>query len=355
MRSLFFTACLSFSAFGALPLSQQAARTGSFVLRDGASVGIEFAHQWTPPERYRKTFDHSGAGGVAIGDFDADGKPDVFLTRPFGGAKLYRNLGGWKFQDVTAQSGVEREQRWAGGATWADVDGDGDLDLTVCGYDCANRLWRNNGDGSFTDIAAASGLAVKGGSTMMTFADFDHDGRIDLYVNGTVTGGVSYRDYLYRNTGSAFEDVTPANLAALEADHGAQWADVDGDGAVDLALTGAAGAGLHGVWRNGLAATDAARSLAVRVLDAEGRSTRAGAEVRVYAAGTRTLLGTRVMDAGSGYNSQSDAAVQFGFAVAGQVDVEVAWAGAGLTVKVLRRNVDPAAYRGRVLEVRVSR
>ncbi|MEO7799597.1 MAG: FG-GAP-like repeat-containing protein [Opitutaceae bacterium] len=182
MRIFFIIACFSFTALGAVPLSEQAARTGSFVLRDAAGVGIDFVHRWTPPERYRKTFDHSGAGGVAIGDFDGDGKPDVFLTRPFGGAKLYRNLGGWKFQDVTAQSGVEREQRWAGGATWADVDGDGDLDLAVCGYDCANRLWRNNGDGTFTEIAAASGLAAKGGSTMMTFADFDNDGDLDAYL-----------------------------------------------------------------------------------------------------------------------------------------------------------------------------
>ena len=181
LRSLIIVG-LSMSAFGATPLAPQGAQTGNFVLRDGERDGFDFVHRWTPPERYRKTFDHSGAGGVAIGDFDGDGRADVFLTRPFGGARLYRNLGGWKFQDVTVQCGVEREQLWSGGATWVDVDGDGDLDLAVCGYDCPNRLWRNNGDGTFTDIAAGSGLAARGGSTMMTFADYDNDGDLDAYL-----------------------------------------------------------------------------------------------------------------------------------------------------------------------------
>ena len=85
-----------------------------------------------------------------------------------------------------------------------------------------------------------------------------------------------------------------------------QWADVDGDHDLDLALTGARADGTHLVLRNMLAAADAARGLHVKVVDAQGRSTRAGAEVRVFAAGTQRLIGARLVDSGSGYDAQSD-------------------------------------------------
>ena len=152
---------------------------------------------------------------------------------------------------------------------------------------------------------------------------FDNDGRVDAYVNGTVTGGRSYPDTLFRNTGSRFEDVTPANIRALEADHGAIWFDFDGDGAIDLALAGSQTSGMHFLLRNLLPAAEAHRSIAVRVLDPRGRATRAGAEVRVFAAGTRQLIAARLVDSGSGYNAQSDIPVHVGLGAATRVDVEV--------------------------------
>ena len=175
-------------------------------------------------------------------------------------------------------------------------------------------FFTNRGGGRFDDRAAASGLAVDSRYDACAPADVDHDGRLDLYVNGTVTGGTSYKDALYRNTGQTFVDVTPANLRALEADHGVQWADVDADGDLDLALTGSRPDGMHLVMRNLLRAADAGRSLQVRALDASGRATLAGAEVRVFAAGTSRLLGLRLVDAGSGYDAQSDLPVHVGLA-----------------------------------------
>ena len=172
-------------------------------------------------------------------------------------------------------------------------------------------------------------------------------------MNGTVTGGISYRDFLFRNTGSRYHDATPDSLGALQADHGVQWADLDGDGDLDLALTGQAAPGLDAVLRNQLPAATATRSLSVRVLDANGRATRAGAEVRLYAAGTRRLLGTRLVDTGSGYNAQNDLPVHFGLTSLAPVDVEVVWPANGRRLVTRVASIRPAAWQGRSLTVRV--
>ena len=174
------------------------------------------------------------------------------------------------------------------------------------------------------------------------------DGRIDLYVNGTITGGVSYRDYLFLNRGSAFQDATPADVEGLKADHGAQWADVDGDGRVDLALTGSAADGMHRLLRNGAADPDR-RAVSVRALDARGRATLAGAELRVYAAGTRRLLGMRLVDSGSGYDAQNDMPTHVGVGDARTVDLELTVPAAGRRRTTAARNVDVTTVKGAVV------
>src|SRR6185436_922954 len=145
--------------------------------------------------------------------------------------------------------------------------------------------------GKFTDASAAWQVNTDSRYDSCAFADFDNDGRMDLYVNGTVTGGTSYKDYLFHNAGSRFEDVTPANINALESDHGVQWADFDNDGDMDLALTGSQASGMHHVLQNKLPAAEATRSIQVRV-------PKPGAEIRVFAAGTRRLIGMRMVDTG---------------------------------------------------------
>jgi hypothetical protein len=234
----------------------------------------------------------------------------------------------------------------------ADVDGDGRLDLVTANYGPAG-LFLGRAAGRYEDVSARWGVAVDSRDDACALADVDHDGRLDLYVNGTVTGGVSHPDRLFRNTGAAFEDVTPANVRALHADHGVQWADFDADGDVDLALTGGRPDGMHLVLRNLLPAADARRALHVAVVDGRGRATRAGAEVRVYAAGTRRLLALRLVDAGSGYDAQSAMPVHVGLPTAGRVDVTVTFPAAGRRATARVRNVDPAAHAGRALVVRV--
>ena len=169
-----------------------------------------------------------------------------------------------------------------------------------------------------------------------------------------MTGGVSYPDTLFRNAGARFEDVTPDNVKALQADHGAAWVDLDRDGDVDLSLTGSRPDGMHLVLRNLLPAAEARRSLAVRVVDTDGRATLAGAEVRLFAAGTTRLLGTRLVDSGSGYNAQNDMPVHFGLAELAPVDVEITVARGGQRRLTRVADVDPRDHAGRALVVRAA-
>lgn len=127
--------------------------------------------------------DHLLVGsGVAVGDYDGDGRPDLYFSRLEGSNALYRNLGGWRFEDVTESAGVGAAGRFSTGAAFADVDGDGRLDLFVTALGGPNALFRNRGDGSFEDVTEAAGLSSALGSTSAAFADVDGDGDLDLYV-----------------------------------------------------------------------------------------------------------------------------------------------------------------------------
>ncbi len=291
-------------------------------------------------------------------DADEDGDLDLLVANQDGDANaLFRNDGA-RFTDVAGAMGVE----WGGRAPSlatngtvrpcaADVNSDGRFDLFFANYGPNGLLLKR--DSTFVDVSAEWGVSVDGRYDACAFSDMDHDGTLDLYVNGTVTGGINYPDFLFRNTGRAYAEVTPANIKALQADHGVLWFDIDRDGDEDLSLTGAQANGMHLVMRNDLAAVDARRSLSVRVVDRRGRATRAGAEVRLYAEGTRTLLGARLVDTGSGYNAQNDMPVHFGLAEMRAVDIEVIWP-SGNRRRVTRvRNVAPQRHAGSFLTVKV--
>ncbi len=139
------------------------------------------------------TKDHvleSGGNGVALFDYDGDGRLDIYLVtaaqltpareRIAHRNALYRNLGGWKFEDVSKHAGVDAAA-WGNGVCAGDVDDDGNLDLYVTNWG-SNFLFRNRGDGTFEEVAARSGVAAGGWSTGCTFFDPDADGDLDLYV-----------------------------------------------------------------------------------------------------------------------------------------------------------------------------
>lgn len=135
----------------------------------------------------------TASGSVAIFDYDGDGLPDIYLLngstiQAMQGkekaprAALYKNLGNWKFEDVTAKAGVDNE-RLGMGLTVGDYDNDGRPDIYVSNFGGA-RLYHNNGDGTFTDVAEKLGVARRGWSTGASFGDYDGDGRLDLFVPG---------------------------------------------------------------------------------------------------------------------------------------------------------------------------
>ena len=201
--------------------------------------------------------------GIAIGDYDGDERPDVFIVSKTEQSRLFRNLGGWKFEDVTERAGlgtsaggwmdsamrlvglggdtvVDSHEWWKQGASFADVNNDGRLDLYVCRFGAPNLLYINQGDGTFREEAAARGLALSDASGMAEFCDYDRDGWLDVYIHTTMLNAVAQpsgqRDRLYHNNGNGtFTEVTErAGMSGETIAHSATWWDYDEDGWPDL-------------------------------------------------------------------------------------------------------------------------
>jgi len=195
-------------------------------------------------------------GGVAVGDVNNDGLPDLYFTSNVGPNRLYLNKGGYRFEDVTERAGVADSDGWKTGVTMADVNGDGYVDIYVSAVDFLamhghNVLYINNGDGTFTDRTKEYGLDFAGYSTQALFFDYDGDGDLDMYLlthsphpertPGPLAQPATRRagagDRLYRNDGGHFVDVSDhAGLrnGATRYGLGVVASDLNGDGCPDL-------------------------------------------------------------------------------------------------------------------------
>ena len=179
-----------------------------------------------------------GGRGSAWGDYDNDGDLDIVAVGTYQPHVLYRNNGNGTFTDVAAQAGIA-DPRGGWGSLFADYDNDGYLDLYITrgGWSGAaeNTLYHNNGDGTFTDVTHAAGVADPQSSFCAAWADYDNDGYIDLYIaDGVIGDGAA--NVLYRNNGDGTFTNTAeiAGVANTGNSLGTAWGDYDKDGYIDL-------------------------------------------------------------------------------------------------------------------------
>ncbi|WP_292889190.1 VCBS repeat-containing protein [Nonlabens sp.] len=231
---------------------------GGFNLLPSEETGIDFNN--TIEES--KFFNHYFYGqiylgsGVAIGDINNDGLPDIFFGGNQVNDKLYLNQGDFKFEDITATSTIDQHSGWTWGVTMADVNADGYLDIYVSRNgnslktkDRENKLFINNQDLTFTESAAAYGLADAGFSTQAVFFDMDNDGDLDMYqvnqlpdkklllVNEIPREQVPlFRDKLYRNDNGKFKEVSHQAGISSNVSYGlsVSASDFNNDGWTDL-------------------------------------------------------------------------------------------------------------------------
>src|SRR5713226_7171170 len=226
-------------------------------------TGVTFANTITTDDSLNVQNDvyvYNGAG-VAIGDINNDGLPDIFLAGNMVSSRLYLNKGNMRFEDITESAGV-KTKCWATGATMVDINNDGYLDIYVScsgpershGKDRANLLFINNGNGTFTEAAAQYGIADTGFTTHAVFFDYNGDGCLDLFLLnnspkdfargaadthplGVRSNSPASYNKLYRNNGDGtFTDVSQEAGILRQVGYGlgVAVADLNGDGWPDL-------------------------------------------------------------------------------------------------------------------------
>lgn len=228
-----------------------------FSLLKASHTGIRFNNSIkdTKEKNILRYANFYGGAGVGVGDFNNDGLQDLYFAGNMVPDRLYLNRGNLSFKDITKQAGIQDDGGWSTGVTIADVNNDGYADIYVSRelYDDkpewrTNLLYINNGDGTFTERAKEYGVANDQRTRHATFLDYDKDGLLDLFLltqppnpgnlseyKGTVLIKPEYTIRLYRNTGSAFEDVTQAaGVLRTGFPNAVSASDMNNDGWTDI-------------------------------------------------------------------------------------------------------------------------
>ena len=253
---------------------------------------------------------------IASADYDNDGDLDLFCGTQTAGTPgtnfLYRNNGNGTFTNVTSASGlITLAYTW--GSDWGDFDNDGDMDLYIANYNynyAVNQLYRNNGNNTFTEVGVQYGVADPTDSYSCGWADYDNDGDLDMYV----ANGQSGYDKLYRNDGSTFVDVA-ATVGTHDIRHSSciSWGDFNNDGFMDVYL-------VNNGTENRLYKNNAGNSNKWVILKLRGvTSNRSaiGARVKIK---TGSLTQIREVSGGSGGKGQNSLPVEFGLGSASIID-----------------------------------
>ncbi len=219
-----------------------------FVQLPPEETGVLTTNNYNDPRMFadlHQEFEQGSIGtGVAIGDYDNDGLPDIFVVSKTESCRLFHNLGNFKFEDVTEKAGVGDKGAaagvWKHGVTFADVNNDGLLDIYVCRWNAPNLLYINQGDGTFKEMAHAYGLDLVDASVMAAFCDYDRDGWLDVYITTNLLDNTKHPDgqrgrLFHNNRNGTFTDVTErAGISGEGCSHSATWWDYDNDGWPDL-------------------------------------------------------------------------------------------------------------------------
>ena len=250
-RVLIFVSCL-------LGISMVWAQSALFTLLKSKDTGIEFKNEVVDAKEHNILIysNYYGGAGVGVGDFNRDGRPDIYFAGNLVADRLYYNKGDFKFEDVTKQAGIADRGGWSSGVTVADINNDGWEDIYVSKelYDDRpelrkNELYINQGDGTFREMAAEYGIDSEARTRHAVFFDYDKDGWLDLYLLNHPPNAGNYSDYLgvdenleefasrlYRNDGAGkFVDVSvETGILRNGYPNSASAVDFNNDGWTDL-------------------------------------------------------------------------------------------------------------------------
>jgi hypothetical protein len=297
--------------------------------KDG-KIDVLFANDGMPP-RYNYFFrndnllsftnvaysiglvDSSSTLCLAAADYNNDGYPDLFLgTQSNPGSLLtsilYKNNGNGTFTNATDSSGVTTNfYTW--GAEWGDFNNDGFMDLFLANTTGYNQLYKNNGNGTFTDVTIPMGFELLNSSYSCGWADIDNDGDLDLYV----ARGQNNDDKMYRNDGTTFTDISTAcGMGDLRHSSCVSWGDYNNDGFLDLYLNN--NGSENRLYRN---SGNSNKWIILKLTGVNSNKSAIGTRVRIK---TGTLNQIREVEGGSGGKGMNSLPVEFGIGTASIID-----------------------------------